>query len=66
MQCVIHSRNLKQALYHRLIVKKKVQRVIKFSQKDWSKSCIELRQKIKMTVKKIFLRWQIIQFLVKP
>ena len=38
---VIHIRNLKQALTHRLILKK-VHRVIKYNQKDWLKPYIDM------------------------
>ena len=37
----IHIRNLKQVLNHGLILKN-VHRVIKFNQKDWLKSCIDM------------------------
>ena len=47
---VIHMRSLKQALNHGLILEK-VNKIIKFNQKDWLKTCIvmntELRQKAK-------------------
>ena len=47
---VIHMRSLKQALSHGLILEK-VNKIIKFNQKDWLKTCIvmntELRQKAK-------------------
>ena len=36
-ECFIPIRNLKQALYHRLVFKK-VHRVIKFDQNDWLKT----------------------------
>ena len=41
---VIHIRNLKQALNHGLILKK-VHRVIKFNQKDWSRPYINMNTK---------------------
>ena len=47
---VIHMRSLKQALNHGLILEK-VNKIIKFNQKDWLKTYIimntELRQKAK-------------------
>ena len=55
---VIHKRNLKQALNHRLVLKK-VHRVIKFNQNDWLKPCIGmntcLRKKAKNDFEKAFL-----------
>ena len=42
----IHIRNLKQALNHRLVLKK-VHRVIKFNQKAWLKPCIEMNTKLR-------------------
>ena len=42
---IIHIRNLKQALNHELILKK-VQRVIKFNQNFWLKSCIESKPEL--------------------
>ena len=50
---VIHIRNLKQALNHGLILKK-VHRVIKFSQKDWLKSYIEMNTKLRQEAKNNF------------
>ena len=51
----MHKRNLKQASYHGLILKK-IHRVIKLDQKDWLKHYIdmntELRQKIKHNFEK--------------
>ena len=56
---VIHIRNLKQALNHRLILKK-VHRVIKFNQKDCLQTYIEmnteLTQKAKNNFEKDFSR----------
>ena len=43
---VIHIRNLKQALNHRLILKK-VHRVIKFNKKAWLKLYIDINTKTK-------------------
>ena len=55
---VIHIRNLKQALNHGLVLKK-INRIIKFKQKDWLKSCIDmntdLRKKAKSDFEKDFL-----------
>ena len=42
---VIHIRNLKQALNHRLILKK-IHRVIKFNQKAWLKPYIDMNTKL--------------------
>ena len=42
----IHIRNLKQALNHRLVLKK-VHRVIKFNQKAWLKPYIEMNTKLR-------------------
>ena len=55
---IISTRKLKQALNHRLVLKK-VHRVIEFNQKAWLKLCIEMNtelrtKKIKMISKKIF------------
>ena len=58
---VIHTRNLKQALNHRLVLKK-VHRVIKFNQNS---EHIRSKKKQKMNLKKIFLSWWIMQFLEK-
>ena len=55
---VVHIRLLKQALNHRLILKK-VHRVIQFNQEAWFKPCIdmntELRKQAKKILKKAFL-----------
>ena len=52
---VIYIRNLKQALYHGLVLKK-LHRIIEFKEKAWLKSCIDmntnLRKKGKMLLKK--------------
>ena len=42
----IHIRNLKQVLNHGLILKN-VHRVIKFNQKDWLKSCIDMNTELR-------------------
>ena len=42
----IHIRNLKQVLNHGLILKN-VYRVIKFNQKDWLKSCIDMNTELR-------------------
>ena len=58
-QYVIHIRNLKQAINHRLILKK-VHRVIKFNQNAWLKPYTDmntmLRQKAKNNFQKDFLK----------
>ena len=43
---VIHIKNLKQALNHRLILKK-VDRVIKFDQNAWLKPYIDMNSKLR-------------------
>ena len=57
---VIDIRNLKQALNHRLILKK-FHRVIKFNQKAWLKPYIDintkLRQKAKSNFEKDFFKF---------
>ena len=60
MNIIINTRKLKQALNHGFVLKK-VHRVIKFNQKAWLKSCIEMNpelkiKKLKMTSKKIFFK----------
>ena len=50
---LIHIRKLKQALNHGLILKK-VHRVIKFSQKDWLKSYIEMNTELRQEAKNNF------------
>ena len=56
---VIHTRNLKQVLNHGLILNK-VHTIIKFNQKDWLKSYIdmnsELRQKAENNFEKYFFK----------
>ena len=56
---VIHIRNLKQALNHKLVLKK-VHRVIKFNRKAWLKSIIdkntELRKNTKTDFEKDFFK----------
>ena len=42
----IHIRNLKQVLNRGLILKN-VHRVIKFNQKDWLKSCIDMNTELR-------------------
>ena len=51
----IHIKNLKQALNHGLILKK-VHGVIKFNQKAWLKSYIDMNTKLKIKKQKIILR----------
>ena len=54
---VIHTRNLKQALKHGLVLKK-VHRLIKFNQSGWLKPYVDmntdLEKQCKMILKKIF------------
>ena len=50
---VIHIRNLKQALNHRLILKK-VHRVIKFNQNAWLKPCIDMNTGLRKKAKNYF------------
>ena len=50
---VIHIRNLKQALNHRLI-QKKVCRVVKFNQKAWLKPDIDMNTKLRKKAKHNF------------
>ena len=56
---IIHTRNLKQALNHGLVLKK-VHRIIKFNEKTWLKHALLRRssqEKMqKMILKKIFSR----------
>ena len=54
-ECVIHIRNLKQALDHGLILKK-VHRVIKFNQKDKIKSYIDMNTKLRQKTKNNFAK----------
>ena len=51
--CVAHIRTLKQALNHRLILKK-VHKVIQFSQKAWLKSYIDMNTKLRTESKNDF------------
>ena len=48
---VIHIRNLKQALNHRLVLKT-FHRFIKFNQKAWLRSCIGMNTDLRKKVKK--------------
>ena len=50
---VIHIRNLKQALNHRLVLKK-VHRMIKFNQKVWSKSYFDMNTYLRKATKNDF------------
>ena len=52
-ECVIHIRNLKQALNHRLIPKK-VHRVIQFNQKACLKPYIDINTKLRQDAKNKF------------
>ena len=65
---VIHMINLIQALNYGLVLKK-FQRVIKFNQKAWLKSYIEMSAELKEKAKVFFFvkkNWSVIQFLQKP
>ena len=53
IEYVIHVRNLNQAVNHRLVFKK-VHRVIKFNQKAWRKSYIELNTELRKKAKNDF------------
>ena len=50
---VVHIKNLKQALTHEL-VSKKLQRIIKFKQKAWLKSYINMNRDIRKIAKSDF------------
>ena len=50
---VVHIRALKQALNHRLILKK-VHRVIQFNQKAWLKHYIDMNTKLRIEAKNYF------------
>ena len=50
---VIHKRNVKQALNHRLVLKT-VRRFIKFNQKAWLKLYIEMNTELKNKAKNGF------------
>ena len=50
---VIHIRNLKQALNHRLVLKK-VHRMIKFNQKVWPKSYFDMNTYLRKAAKNDF------------
>ena len=52
---VIHVRNLKQAINHRLILKK-VHRVIKFNQNAWLKPYTDMNTKLRQKQKIIWER----------
>ena len=53
IEYVIHIRNLKQALNHRLVFKK-VHRVIKFNQNAWLKPYIDINTKLGQKAKNNF------------
>ena len=48
----LHIRNLKQALNHKLVLKK-IHRVVKFSQKAWLKSYTDMNTKLKERKKRL-------------
>ena len=50
---VIHMRSLKQALNHGLILEK-VNKIIKFNQKDWLKTYIVMNTELRQKAKKNF------------
>ena len=50
---IIHIRNLKQALHHRLVLKK-VHRVIKLNQNVWLKPYIDMNTDLRTKAKKLF------------
>ena len=50
---VIHIRNLKQALNHEMVLKK-LHRVIKFNEKAWLKSCIDINTEVRKKTKNYF------------
>ena len=51
---VIHIRNLKQALNHGSVLKK-LHRIIKFKQKTWLKSNVDINTDLKKKAKMFFL-----------
>ena len=53
---VVHIRNLKQALNHRLVFKK-VSRVIKFNQNAWLKPYIDMNKDLGTKVKNDFEKY---------
>ena len=62
---VVHIRNLKQALSHGFLLNK-VHRIIKFKQKVWLKSYInmntDLKKRQKMTLRKTFFKLKDIKY----
>ena len=52
-ESAIHTRNLKQALCHELLLKE-VHRVIKFNQKAWVKPYIDMNTKLRQKAKNNF------------
>ena len=60
----IHIRNFKQALNHELIWKK-LRRIIRFKQKEWLKSCIDINTDLREKAKNYFQKY-FFQLMNKP
>ena len=54
-ECVIHIKNLKEALNHRLVLKK-VHKVIKFNQNAWLKPYIDMNTDLRKKAKNDFAK----------